>query len=63
MVTIEIFECFKYGNSLPQNDSVALDNIKQYQGLETANFDIVALNNMGEAVYDPDVLITHLQLL
>ena len=46
-------KCFKYGNSLPQNDSVPLDNIKRYQGLETANFDIVALNNMGEAVYDP----------
>jgi hypothetical protein len=35
-----------------ENDSVTLDNIKRYQGLETANFDIVAFNNVGEAVYD-----------
>ncbi|KAJ5658731.1 uncharacterized protein N7484_002380 [Penicillium longicatenatum] len=35
-----------------ENDFVTLDNIKRYQGLETADFGIVAFNNVGEAVYD-----------
>ncbi|KAJ5921240.1 hypothetical protein N7466_009566 [Penicillium verhagenii] len=35
-----------------ENDFVTLDNIKQYQGLETADFGILAFNNIGEAVYD-----------
>ncbi|KAJ5087311.1 hypothetical protein N7456_010927 [Penicillium angulare] len=35
-----------------ENDFVTLDNIKRYQGLETADFGIVAFNNIGEAIYD-----------
>lgn len=35
-----------------ENDFVTLDNIKRYQGLETADFGILAFNNVGEAVYD-----------
>ncbi|KAJ5546721.1 hypothetical protein N7494_004306 [Penicillium frequentans] len=36
-----------------KNDFVTLDNIKRYQGLETADFGILAFNNVGEAEQDP----------
>lgn len=36
-----------------ENESVTLDNIKRYQGPETADFGILAFNNVGGgAVYD-----------
>lgn len=36
-----------------ENDSITLENFKQYQALETADFNIVTFNSAGQVLFDP----------